>query len=124
MNHQVDHRPPTHRGRYPTPLHATTEPREKPMPDQSRKIRTPDELLQAAYGWVRKTGWPTYAQDQTIAGDVYEKWIKATDAEYAATQSRDFDLLGDLLRAALAEDRKSTRLNSSHPSISYAVFCL
>src|SRR6266487_6446580 len=24
----------------------------------------------------------------------------------------------------LAEDRKSTRLNSSHPSISYAVFCL
>src|SRR5438876_7100862 len=29
-------------------------------------------------------------------------------------------------RAALAgiRDRKSTRLNSSHPSISYAVFCL
>src|SRR5690348_17879427 len=26
--------------------------------------------------------------------------------------------------AALNEDRKSTRLNSSHPSISYAVFCL
>src|SRR5690348_18220366 len=24
----------------------------------------------------------------------------------------------------LQEDRKSTRLNSSHPSISYAVFCL
>src|SRR5690348_17422774 len=27
-------------------------------------------------------------------------------------------------RQRLAEDRKSTRLNSSHPSISYAVFCL
>src|SRR5690348_17792652 len=26
--------------------------------------------------------------------------------------------------AARLEDRKSTRLNSSHPSISYAVFCL
>src|SRR5690348_17903811 len=26
--------------------------------------------------------------------------------------------------AVLARDRKSTRLNSSHPSISYAVFCL
>src|SRR5690348_17530663 len=25
---------------------------------------------------------------------------------------------------SLARDRKSTRLNSSHPSISYAVFCL
>src|SRR4051794_41742868 len=27
-------------------------------------------------------------------------------------------------RVASREDRKSTRLNSSHPSISYAVFCL
>src|SRR5690348_18239771 len=27
-------------------------------------------------------------------------------------------------RELLEEDRKSTRLNSSHPSISYAVFCL
>src|SRR6202000_3502473 len=27
-------------------------------------------------------------------------------------------------RAVVALDRKSTRLNSSHPSISYAVFCL
>src|SRR5690348_17675896 len=26
--------------------------------------------------------------------------------------------------ALVAQDRKSTRLNSSHPSISYAVFCL
>src|SRR5207247_11428317 len=34
--------------------------------------------------------------------------------------------LDDLLRAlkVLAEDRKSTRLNSSHEWISYAVFCL
>src|SRR5690348_18246531 len=29
-----------------------------------------------------------------------------------------------LRRDSLPEDRKSTRLNSSHPSISYAVFCL
>src|SRR5438876_2579710 len=28
------------------------------------------------------------------------------------------------LSKQLAADRKSTRLNSSHPSISYAVFCL
>src|SRR3712207_8191879 len=28
------------------------------------------------------------------------------------------------LRTALQEDRKSTRLNSSHANISYAVFCL
>src|SRR5690348_18042891 len=29
-----------------------------------------------------------------------------------------------LPRATVRTDRKSTRLNSSHPSISYAVFCL
>src|SRR5690348_18194456 len=39
----------------------------------------------------------------------------------------DEDRRGRLLagpRQRNAEDRKSTRLNSSHPSISYAVFCL
>src|SRR5438477_4693557 len=34
------------------------------------------------------------------------------------------DLAKDLLRKREGEDRKSTRLNSSHMSISYAVFCL
>src|SRR3989442_4933422 len=32
--------------------------------------------------------------------------------------------LDDTFDAAYAEDRKSTRLNSSHVRISYAVFCL
>src|SRR5699024_12447652 len=36
---------------------------------------------------------------------------------------RDFKLL-HLIRLFLGQDRKSTRLNSSHVSISYAVFCL
>src|SRR5690348_17606344 len=31
---------------------------------------------------------------------------------------------GTVKRKSKEEDRKSTRLNSSHPSISYAVFCL
>src|SRR5690348_17865688 len=30
----------------------------------------------------------------------------------------------DCEKAGIWQDRKSTRLNSSHPSISYAVFCL
>src|SRR2546422_6702613 len=33
-------------------------------------------------------------------------------------------MLGKSLATDLAEDRKSTRLNSSHGYISYAVFCL
>src|SRR6202042_490496 len=34
------------------------------------------------------------------------------------------DLAGMLAAVPVVQDRKSTRLNSSHPSISYAVFCL
>src|SRR5690348_15852507 len=33
-------------------------------------------------------------------------------------------IVGSQIIMKLIEDRKSTRLNSSHPSISYAVFCL
>src|SRR5690625_6871723 len=39
-------------------------------------------------------------------------------------QKRPVNIIGDLLRQRIAEDRKSTRLNSSHVAISYAVFCL
>src|SRR6267142_4053468 len=35
-----------------------------------------------------------------------------------------FDNAQEIKLASAAEDRKSTRLNSSHMSISYAVFCL
>src|SRR5690348_17808585 len=35
-----------------------------------------------------------------------------------------FTLSTRACRRGVREDRKSTRLNSSHPSISYAVFCL
>src|SRR5207249_7117767 len=41
---------------------------------------------------------------------------------YRLTTVRAGELLGTLTYAGL--DRKSTRLNSSHVSISYAVFCL
>src|SRR5690348_17434455 len=45
----------------------------------------------------------------------------------AAAAERHARLEPDVARAGdrfLVGDRKSTRLNSSHPSISYAVFCL
>src|SRR5690606_41686863 len=35
-----------------------------------------------------------------------------------------YDALAQPMLAALPQDRKSTRLNSSHVKISYAVFCL
>src|SRR5690348_17501205 len=45
----------------------------------------------------------------------------------AMVQERDDVVALDsaiILNPRVWEDRKSTRLNSSHPSISYAVFCL
>src|SRR5437868_9824153 len=39
-------------------------------------------------------------------------------------ESAGFDKMTSILKIHLREDRKSTRLNSSHVSISYAVFCL
>src|SRR3989442_9796716 len=43
--------------------------------------------------------------------------IDAGDSDLSKLASRDFEQVAD-------EDRKSTRLNSSHVRISYAVFCL
>src|SRR5438876_8316989 len=62
-----------------------------------------------------------------------EAWSLLAVIEGAAGVARRLDapLVGrevelETLKAAFDErrDRKSTRLNSSHPSISYAVFCL
>src|SRR5947209_15355187 len=43
--------------------------------------------------------------------------VKAVAGRYLSTQQRSRD-------ATRSRDRKSTRLNSSHANISYAVFCL
>src|SRR2546430_13359251 len=43
---------------------------------------------------------------------------------HAARQGLMYDLLAGRIRVGATGDRKSTRLNSSHSQISYAVFCL
>src|SRR3712207_7909670 len=55
---------------------------------------------------------------------VGDRRAEATPA--AAARERRGDLVPAVLRAGgrLRLDRKSTRLNSSHANISYAVFCL
>src|SRR5215208_2269920 len=54
------------------------------------------------------------------------KWILGTDHAGIATQTQVEKLLRSegTTREAVGRDRKSTRLNSSHVAISYAVFCL
>src|SRR3712207_8312123 len=60
---------------------------------------------------------------------VHVQHVAGDEAGVLGTQEGDRG--GDLLRGGVAleghpaqEDRKSTRLNSSHANISYAVFCL
>src|SRR5690625_5894573 len=51
--------------------------------------------------------------------------IETTDFDLGATRYlNNGELLTDEDLKSLREDRKSTRLNSSHVAISYAVFCL
>src|SRR5262245_62896555 len=49
---------------------------------------------------------------------------KLIDYRGLSTPSTPLEALLAVLPAELARDRKSTRLNSSHLGISYAVFCL
>src|SRR3712207_9079155 len=44
--------------------------------------------------------------------------------QFLLRRRRGNDRAGDRAAVRRAEDRKSTRLNSSHANISYAVFCL
>src|SRR5258707_10057371 len=53
-------------------------------------------------GWDKVTGAARYVDDMVLPGMLY----------------------GATVRSNVARDRKSTRLNSSHANISYAVFCL
>src|SRR5207249_5046616 len=48
-------------------------------------------------------------------------WLKTTRAKWV---NCDVQLAYEPVDISLIKDRKSTRLNSSHVSISYAVFCL
>src|SRR5690348_17930280 len=65
------------------------------------------------------------AGSQDVAIEVGQVGVAGRSAK-GGVGNRDVGIAGLEEAAALgrAADRKSTRLNSSHPSISYAVFCL
>src|SRR2546422_6062227 len=68
----------------------------------------------------RSTLFPytTLFRSQHAAGD------ETGAVDDAETRERAVHVRGDVLRCWARADRKSTRLNSSHGYISYAVFCL
>src|SRR2546421_12312242 len=52
------------------------------------------------------------------------EWNEETATSKPVIASKNFKRQHKIRLLALTEDRKSTRLNSSHDQISYAVFCL
>src|SRR5690348_2738182 len=75
-------------------------------------------------GWIIDgSGNPRYRGDVAIRGDR----IAAVGFLGNAAARETVDVHGLIVAPGFIDmmgDRKSTRLNSSHPSISYAVFCL
>src|SRR5690606_41668810 len=65
---------------------------------------------------------PTQGAERTVAWLLEQQHNDGGWGNPAAPRTRDLPTLAAIL--ALHRDRKSTRLNSSHVKISYAVFCL
>src|SRR5258707_15679515 len=90
--------------------------------DRMRDLRfITREQLTSARGQEIVVGSRQNAQGQTYAVDYIRQqviaavgWDRAINEGYRIHTTIDVDL----------QDRKSTRLNSSHANISYAVFCL
>src|SRR2546430_11129338 len=78
----------------------------------------------------RSTLFPYTTLFRSEARDVARRLTSAVGrtADRTVFADRDAYVIGSILDAAVAMgdsgDRKSTRLNSSHSQISYAVFCL
>src|SRR3712207_8724124 len=79
---------------------------------RSREVLTGDTLFKGSVGGVRAPGSTTFEDLRASIMDVLMKLPPETVVRPGHT---DPTTIGD---------RKSTRLNSSHANISYAVFCL
>src|SRR3712207_2416395 len=83
--------------------------------------------LQAAHGEAEDAALEEVPGDVQADGDGELAGQHVAEAEHQAGQG-DVEGGGDggvrVAGVEVAEDRKSTRLNSSHANISYAVFCL
>src|SRR5699024_7851827 len=86
---------------------------EIPLDDQTSMIDTP--------GIVNEQQMAHYVSNKDLKIITPAKEVKPR--VYQLTQGQTL-FFGGLARLDFLKDRKSTRLNSSHVSISYAVFCL
>src|SRR5438876_7240010 len=76
--------------------------------------------------WLRRTARSILWRTGMGTSAAMARWARIHDVPLLeATAGSDSELANELERLRPdVIDRKSTRLNSSHPSISYAVFCL
>src|SRR3712207_7539020 len=91
-------------------------------------IRRPPRSTLFPYTTLFRSVWGALLRCQRRAGahpalavDAGEVRLDGVDAH--VQDGRDL-FVGEPVRRERGEDRKSTRLNSSHANISYAVFCL
>src|SRR5207253_10436754 len=92
---------------------ATVRARPIANPKQKARRRRPPPAARIAVA--------TETPGSSIAARIDEALFDRRAAGVGAARHHD---LGPALPADVARDRKSTRLNSSHVAISYAVFCL
>src|SRR5687768_17997722 len=88
-------------------------------------IRRPPRSTLFPYTTLFRSGVAVLRCDRAVDRSVQVRIVEDDERRVAAELQRHFlHRRRTLLHEELAEDRKSTRLNSSHGYISYAVFCL
>src|SRR5690348_18079938 len=89
-------------------------------------IRPPPRSTLFPYTTLFRSADWDYLDKYTDAPRELEAHLKSRDPQWAsAITGAPVETIEEFARLIGAtKDRKSTRLNSSHPSISYAVFCL
>src|SRR2546430_10437037 len=88
------------------------------MPPPEPRSRT----VSPAWRSARAVGLPQPSDASTAPSGSAVVWEMSY--RFSVTGSQPHEPLGPQLPFSPAADRKSTRLNSSHSQISYAVFCL
>src|SRR3712207_7632120 len=83
-------------------------------------------LFRSIEATVKSLPKPTPKRIEDVVSDTIRKKIEDGQFDECDLTMRDIHEVGEAIREALIGflDRKSTRLNSSHANISYAVFCL
>src|SRR3712207_7361427 len=84
-------------------------------------------MLSSVFLMIRRPPRSTLFPYTTLFRSAVSAGIRATSeviGELDVVQARIGEALEEQEQMAKALDRKSTRLNSSHANISYAVFCL